>query len=387
MAAMLTNEIGNADKLPQYITEARSMKLTVLPPDINSSGENFSVKDGKIVFGLLGIKGVGDMPAADIVRCRNEGGPFKDFIDFLDRVDLHTLNKKTIEALIKTGCFDSLGCSRALLFFNEDKAVEYAENKKIDSALGQASLFEDSGEKEFADFHFSPAEEWPPAQKLVFEKEFIGCYVSAHPLDGYREIIEKKATLRTSEAGTKIAEQEPHEQGKQNYKRQKTQYIIIGCIQGLAELNTKKGDKMARAELEDMDGKINIIFFPRAWEKCSLRVQNDEVLAILGTVQADQGDDKPLFVVDEIADMHTLKDRIPQELHIKISDYFSSEAQIMPLKNFLFDAAGNGLVYLHVEVDGKKYMIKANNSVSAPATEDFVRDLENIQAVESVWIM
>jgi DNA polymerase-3 subunit alpha len=142
---------------------------------------------------------------------------------------------------------------------------------------------------------------------------------------------------------------------------------------------------MARAELEDLDGKINILFFPRDWEKCSLRVKNDEVLALLGTVQADKGDDKPVFIVDEIVDIHTLKDRVPQELHIKLSDY-SSEAQIMSFKDFLFGVSGNGLVYLHVVVDEKKYVIKVNNSVNAPATEDFVRDLENIPEVESAWI-
>ena len=130
IAANLTNEITSAEKLPQYINEGRSMGLTITPPDVNNSDKYFDVVDGKVVFGLMGIKGMGDAAAEAIVNERKKNGPFKSFIDFLDRVNTSEVNKKAIEVLIKTGAFDNLGINRATLIANMEDAITYAEAKK-----------------------------------------------------------------------------------------------------------------------------------------------------------------------------------------------------------------------------------------------------------------
>jgi DNA polymerase-3 subunit alpha len=360
------------------------MKLTLLPPDINASREYFVVQNERIVFGLLGIKGLGTTAAAEIVNKRNEGGPYKNFLDFLDRVDLRVINKKSLEALIKTGCFDSIGQPRALLFFNAEKAVEYAESKKQDKAQGQVSLFEGSGEKEFKDFAFTQVEEWQNAQKLVFEKEFIGCYVSAHPLDAYRNLIEKKATLHSVDATVRAAETAAMPMSE-NFNRAGTQYVVIGSIQGLQEIITKKGGKMARAELEDLYGKIKVLFFPKTWERLVSRVHDDAVLALSGTVRSDKSGEQPVFYVDDIPDLNTLKDKQRQELHICVSNFCPQPEQNFELRDFLFSVSGGGSVFFHINEGGKKFIVKANGSVGAPLTNAFMQELEKNRAVESAW--
>src|SRR5574344_1064617 len=190
MAANLTNEITSTDKLPVYIEEARKMGIPVDPPDVNRSDEIFDVVDGRIVFGLKGIKGMGESAAEAIVQEREKNGPYKSFMDFLDRIDLKSVNKKAFEVLIKTGGFDKLGKNRATLIANYEKAIEYEESKRTGGEYGQVSLFEDAGEKEFADYKFEEVEEMPQMELLNMEKELIGCFVSGHPLDKYRKVIE-----------------------------------------------------------------------------------------------------------------------------------------------------------------------------------------------------
>ena len=135
IAANLTNEISSTDKLPVYIAEGRSMGLAIDLLDVNRSDKVFDVVDGRIVYGLLGIKGLGEAAADEILLQRKNDGPFKSFIDFLERVDLHTVNKRALEVLIQTGCFDNLGINRPTLLQNAERAVAYCENKKADSPL------------------------------------------------------------------------------------------------------------------------------------------------------------------------------------------------------------------------------------------------------------
>jgi len=156
MAANLTNEIHSADKdkLSECIAEARKMGLTVDPPDINHSNKFFTITpEGRIAYGFLGIKGIGDVPAEEIVNCRKEG-LYKDFMDFLERVEIKAVGRSVIEKLIETGAFDNLGKTRETLLGNLERAVEYAQGIKDDKKFGQGSLFGDTGEKEYPDFEF-----------------------------------------------------------------------------------------------------------------------------------------------------------------------------------------------------------------------------------------
>ncbi|MCL2380460.1 MAG: DNA polymerase III subunit alpha [Treponema sp.] len=300
MAANLTNEINatDKDKLSECIAEARKMGLEIDPPDINRSSKRFTVVEGRIVYGLLGIKGLGDGPADEIVRCRQEGGaPFKDFMDFLDRVDIKAAGKSVIERLIQTGAFDRLGRTRETLLGNLERAVEYAQNIKDDKKFGQGSLFGDTGEKEYPDFVFESFPETGRAEKLKTEKELIGFYFSGHPMDEYREIWQKAVKVN-------LGRPETLNPGT---------HILVGLLKNIKPITTSKGEKMAFATLEDYNGEIELTFFSGPWRKCQDRVEAEKVTILRGKLDYQKERDKRGFSVDECLDADSAEQAIREE--------------------------------------------------------------------------
>ena len=288
MAANLTNEIhsANKDKLSECISEARKMGIAVDPPDINRSFKLFTIADGRIVFGLLGIKGLGDAPADEIVSCRKDG-PYKDFLDFLNRVDIKAVGKSVIEKLIQTGSFDNLGRRRETLLGNLEQAVEYVQKIKDGKKFGQVSLFMDTGEKEYLDFKFEEFPEISRADKLKTEKELIGFYFSAHPMDEYQAVWKDlvKADLSRPEALVL------------------GNHILVGLVKNVKVITNRKGDRMAFAMLEDYNGEIELTFFPGAWTQCGEKIENDKVAILKGKIEYQQNRDKRSFTVDDCLDL------------------------------------------------------------------------------------
>lgn len=369
IAANLTNEITSADKLPAYMQEGRAMGLTILPPDINRSSCYFDVVDGEIVFGLMGIKGMGEAAAEAIIREREKNGPYKDFMDLLDRVPSSDINKKVLEVLIKTGAFDKLGTNRATLLANMEEAVAYNEAKQANSKFGQISLFEDSGEKEFIDFEFRVMDEMPHQDLLTLEKECIGCYVSGHPLDDYKDLIKNACTLTATTMERSQSDK---------------QYTIIGQLKELRPIVTKKGSAMAFGKLEDMEGEIEITFFPKIWELQRSNLADDMVVALSGKVDKGRGD-TPAFLVDEILDMGNLKLKTNWDLHIKIDSTLKDEQQIYGLRDYLFGSSGNSCVYFHIDTPTGHQIIKANPMMKVSCSDYFIHELEMQPMVSQVW--
>jgi len=282
MAANLSNEINSADKdkLSDCISEARKMGIEVDPPDINRSDKYFSVVDGRIVFGFLGIKGVGSAPADEIILNRQnpETGvvePYTSFMNFLDRVTLqanqqnqHIVSRKVIELLIKTGAFDSFGINRPTLLANMEAAIDHSQNKKNEAKFGQVSLFEDTGEKTFPDFEFTQMPEMDRTEQLTIERELIGFYFSGHPLDAWKELWNQHVTLDTSDLDN-IAP---------------GTYILIGILKSLKAVTDKTGKAMAFGSLEDYRGVIELAFFGDVWAANRDKLRLDDVVAIKGRV-------------------------------------------------------------------------------------------------------
>ena len=321
------------------------------------------------MFGFMGIKGMGAAAADEIVRERNENGPFKSFIDFLDRVDLHIVNRRAIEVLIMTGSFDNLGQSRAVLYANLEAAVSYAENKKSGLQFGQISLFEDSGEQEFADFVFEQIPDWDALDKLEKEKEYIGCYVSGHPLDGCRDIIKKCATMSFLEL--------PRVQNGKSY-------TIMGMVKNLRPFTTKQGKQMAFGGLEDFNGTLDLVFPPKVWEHLAARVANDQIIAFSVTADTERDPERPSFKVSDIVEQSALEQRTYQEIHIKLA-HFTEERQLMPLRDFLLDNTGTCSVYFHINTDCGAVVVRAHPQLMVSAADDVVESLEQQMLVESVW--
>jgi DNA polymerase-3 subunit alpha len=285
MAATLIVEIKSSDKLLYTIVETRKMGISVDPPHINYSDKLFTVVDGRIIYGFLGIKGVGDTPAEEIVRGRKDG-PYKSFMDFLERVDIKIVGKKVIELLIQTGAFDSFGMTRETLIGNLEKAVEYAQNKKEDKLIGQSSLFDDTTDVKYADFEFEKFDEISRAERLNLEKQLIGFYFSGHPMDEYKEIWQKAVKTDLSDI--------------ENLKT--GHCILVGIIKNIKTIVTKTGSRMAFAALSDYNGEIEVTFFAGSWERCRNHIETDKVVILQGKIDYQKDKDKYSFIAEDYID-------------------------------------------------------------------------------------
>ena len=409
MAANLTNEITSTDGLPFYIEEARKMGVPVDAPDVNRSDIIFDVVDGRIVFGLKGIKGMGEAAAQVIVNEREKNGPYKSFMDFIKRVcaivekdedgrEKTFINKKAIEVLIKTGAFDHLKekdgttLNRPTLLANMEAALDYVSDYLEDQKKGQGDLFCDLAdeEKNFTDFQYRIIPDVPQMELLNMEKECIGCYVSGHPLDSYRKAIERAVTVRAGNIN-RIAEESKAEKaaleasGLKPWQMRDSgkSYVALGMISGIHEIVTKKGARMAFAKLNDMDGQIDLTFFPKTWETMKTQLQDAEVYAFRGKVDGSR--DTPSLIVDSIEDVQQMETHSAQAVHIRLDTNFNSEPSIAQLKDFLFDKMGKCSVYFHIDTGNNPYVVKANDQISVSADEQTLKALKDINFVREVW--
>ena len=346
------------------------MGLEIDPPDVNRSDKVFDVVEGKIVYGLLGIKGLGEAAAEEIISNRNTNGLFKNFMDFLDRVDLHTVNKRAIEVLIKTGSFDNIEPNRNRLLVNMERAVEYAENKKEAGKFGQVSLFEDSGVQEFSDFVYTDIDDWPQLEKLHIEKELIGFYISGHPLDSYRKVFERSVSIKTATIEKAIPEHE---------------YVIAGMVKEIRTIVTKKsGKSMAIVTIEDYDGEAKLTFFPKVWEHVSEDVHVEKVLAFKGKVDHNEKYGHS-FQVDTLLDIDSLQDKAINAIHIQLFKNIAKQQQLIELRDFILANTGNCCVYFHVETEKDIFIIKCNSHLTVSSEDEFINKLRTFQIVEDVW--
>lgn len=370
IAANLTNEINTADKLPQYIAEGRSMGIKIDPPDVNRSDKVFDVVDNRIVYGLMGIKGLGETAAEEIINQRHKDGPFKSFMEFLDRVDLHTVGRRTIEVLIKTGAFDNLGINRPSLLLNMDKAIDFAEKKKQAGSFGQVSLFETSQEEEFPEFVFTMAEDWPQTEKLRLEKELIGFYISGHPLDSYKKIFDKAVTISSS----RMASARPDKN-----------YTILGIVKEIRSITTRKtGKEMGIVIAEDFEGQFKLTFFNQAWEKYKPMISEDAVLGFTGKIENSESFGSSMHV-SETLNPEELGVKTAKEIHIQLDPVFTEKKTLEPLRDYLFEASGSCSVFFHIDVHEKPFTVKAASQISVTPDEGVISDLKNQPCVLSVW--
>jgi len=284
MAALMSSVMNTKDRVPQYVAEARAMKIQVLPPDVNESGRRFTVVGETIRFGLSAVKNVGDSCVDSIIAAREEG-PFQDIFDFCERVDPKTYNKRTIESLIKCGAFDNVGPSRAAMVAVHAKAVERSTRGLKGAHEDQFSMFDAS---ELA----PPRPEFPDVEQdhrtdLEWEKETLGLYVSDHPL---RPVLHKlgKHTDAT------VSDLEGYKDGA---------IVWVGGLATSVRTNTtRKGDMMAMLQLDDTRGLAEVMVFPRVYSRYAGCVREDAVLKVKGKVEMKEG--IPRIVALEMEELH-----------------------------------------------------------------------------------
>ena len=369
MAANLTNERNSADKLPEYLGVCKAMGIPIVQPDVNNSDKYFDAVDGKIIYGLAGIKGVGEGIAEQIIQERSENGPYKNFMDFLERLSDTKMNKKVLEVLIKTGAFDQIEDNRKRLMVNLERAVDYVDSKIEAKQYGQVSLFENTEMKEFDDFVFEPVEDWTIMEKLAIEKELTGFYLSGHPLDSYEKVLTRCTNMNSSKLDKAIP---------------KTTYTIAGLVKEIKAFPTKtSGKKMANVTITDYDGDIKITFFPKDWEKYETQIIQDKIMAFSGTVDFNEKYGYS-FRVDEILDIDNLQERATKSVHVSLNNHL----KLSELENLLEDFVANPgdcFVYLHMTDDDKKFVIRVNSSLRVSSTDYFIDSLKEEEIVEDAW--
>jgi len=276
MAAVLTSYTGKSETIVKYIAACTTAGITVLPPDVNSSGSDFTAVEGAIRFGLAGIRNVGEAVVATIVAERRASGPFTSLHDFCARIDMRQANKKTIEALIKAGAFDSTGYTRKQLFGLIDQAVDAAIARRRDVERGQTSIFEmfDTEDHGFEDSVPLPdGDEWDKGLKLAYEKEMLGIYVSDHPLREIAPVIEAGRTLSFG-VGDDLRD------GQTGW--------FAGIVSSFDRIATRAGKLMATFVLEDLEGSMEGVLFPQTYERFRDVMAVDRVVRLRAKVERSE---------------------------------------------------------------------------------------------------
>jgi DNA polymerase-3 subunit alpha len=288
MAALLTSVKDDKDKSALYLAECRRMGIKVLPPDVNDSDSDFTPRGTDIRFGLSAIRNVGTNVVASIVATRSAKGRFADFADYLRKVDAVACNKKTVESLCKAGAFDSLGHSRKGLVHVHAEAIDACLDTKRAEAIGQFDLFggaeaEDDGMGGGVFDIKVPLGEWDKAVLLTYEREMLGLYVSDHPLFGVEHLI-------ASAVDCPVSAIQDRDDG--------SNVIVGGILSGVTRKMTKQGNAWALVQLEDLEGSVEVLFFPAAYQLAAVHLVEDAVVLVRGRI--DKREDIPKIIANEL---------------------------------------------------------------------------------------
>lgn len=353
-AGLLSTELSNTDKVTAYINDARGRGIQVLPPDVNESMWLFNVVEGNIRFGMGAVKNVGEGAVEALIREREENGAFKGFVDFCERVDLKAVGKRVIESMIKVGAFD--GCEKELnrktMLENMELIVAYAQKKQDEKALGQSNLFDlDAAATEDSSIQLDIAavEDFDDREKLAYEAQLMGIYVSGHPLDRFANVLKQMASMSVAEV---------HEISGGD----KRDMMLAGLISGRKNILTKKGDKMCFATLEDLTGKIECIVFPRTFAEYEEILAGDEPLIMEG--QVNLAEEPRKFFPTKIQKLKDQAEERVTGVRINVATEQLNESRLKRFKQVLLSYRGS--VPLHMILEHKE------GRVRMPLGQDFL---------------
>ncbi len=337
MAALLTGVMSSSEKVALYIAECRRKGIEILPPDVNESDTNFTVVgENRIRFGLAAVKNVGRGAIETIIETRQKEGSFTSLHDFCSKVDLRTCNRKVIESLVKSGAFDSLGGMRSQYLSILDGALSYGHQVQKDRQNGQISMFSYLGDGKSlngVEDDFPDIPEFSAKEKLSLEKEVVGLYISGHPLNQYRLILENVNGILPIGELAEVGD--------------RRQVFVAGMINSIRVIYTKKGRPMCFLRIEDLTGEVEVIVFSDIYEKYQQELQEDRVVILSG--QTDYKEEEEVKIIcREI----TFLPREPRQFFIKICGE-RSVGEMVNLKDILSSFQGGTPVYLYFEESEK----------------------------------
>ena len=352
MAALISSVMNTKDRVPFYVNACREMGIDVLPPDVNSSQQDFAVVGGVIHFGLNAVKNVGETAAEAIVRARGEGGPFESIWELTERVDPQVLNKRALDSLVKCGALDSTGATRMGMLAALEAALGHGQRISADRLAGQASIFDGAfGEDEqHVDVQHPPlaTTEFDERELLRLEKETLGLYVSEHPLERVREELRRKTDCALTDL---------------ERRRDGESVTVGGIVSGLKQVTTKRGEPMVFVTLDDPTGSAEVVVFNSTYASARELLEPDRVLVVKGRVDHKQAGETKLVASEVSAFEFAL---IRSEVRLRIDARQAPAGLIRELATLVADFPGDAPVYLALETSlgertlalGPEYRVK-----------------------------
>ena len=356
MAALISSVMNTKDRVPFYVNACHELAIEVLPPDVNTSQIDFAVVEGQIRFGLNAVKNVGG-PAARAIVAERESGAFESIWDFVERVDVQSVNKRALESLVKCGALDGLGASRMGTLAVLDQAVAWGGNRQADRLAGQASIFDldESPADERPRHHPTiPPGEFDPGELLKLEKEVLGLYVSDHPLSGVRDQLRRKTDTPMTELAL---------------RRDGDVVTVGGIVSALKQTTTKRGEPMVFLSLDDVVGSVEVVVFNSVYAASREHLTADQVLVVKGRVDHKEGETK--LIALEVTPFEAMPER--KVVHLKLDARTARAGIIRELASLLRAYPGEASVFVAMTTSdgactyelGPKYRVKPDSDLFA----------------------
>lgn len=367
MAAVMSSDMDNTDKVVTFIDECAEMQLKVLPPSINRSSYPFTVTDDRcILFGLGAIKGVGESAITVIVEERKQGGPYTGLFNFCQRLDLRKVNRRVLEALIKSGALDDFGVERAVLFASLEKALKVAEKKQHNLNSGQTDLFSllDNDDVEEDYVQYNP---WPELTRLEGEKETLGFYLTGHPVDQYAR--EFKGVV------TPILQLNPSTSKKA---------WISGLVTGIRRILTKRGKKLTILALEDALKKLDVVVFSEVYEALPNDVQTGQIVVVEGEISHDDYSGGVKMTASQVLSIDEARTRFARSLILSITP--EDKPLVPTLQSLLKANQGHCAVQIHYKNDKATATLSLAPQWQARPHDNLLKSLRELLGENRVWM-
>jgi DNA polymerase-3 subunit alpha len=374
MAALLTSETGNGDNVTKYIAECREMGIAVSAPDVNVSDADFTPHADGIRFGLAAVKNVGQGAIESILAARQKLGGFRSIYEFCENVDLRLMNKRVLESLLRSGALDALG-RRAQLAAVLDKAMERAQKAQRDAESGQHGLFGvfDDAAPAAAAEELPDVPDWDVHQRLAWEKEVLGFFLSGHPLEKYGQKLAEFRALTTEELAAL-----PQSTGKD-------ELFAGGMLGGVRVAKSRRGELYAQAVLEDMTGKVDVVVFPEAYKRLAEKLKLEVPVLVRASVRLEETG--PKLMVSDITPLEEAQPRLPRALRIRIPLETATPATVDALHALCAQRKGEARLLFDLEQAGEYMVVMEAEGYNVQPDRSFIAGVEELCGRGSVRVV